>query len=109
MKIRGVPVRHVTDPAPAERVFRFANGATAASLREFHERLAEVSVETVGYHREHYAAWVRDVLGDEPLALRIETYAQTKPAPATLRDILRDLVGSRLDALLAAQADSSSP
>lgn len=96
MKTRGLSIRHVTEPTSPEAAFRFETGATAASLAEFHARLAEVPAGTVAYHRSHFAPWVREVLRDEPLARRLEAYAESGAEPGTLRDILRDLVERRL-------------
>lgn len=107
MKTRGVSVRHVTEPTPPELAFRFANGAVAASLAEFHARLGDLPADVVHHHREHYAAWVRDILRDEPLALRLEAYGSSGADAEALRDVLNDLVGKRLRDLQAQAASSS--
>jgi hypothetical protein len=108
MKIRGVPVRHVTEPTAPEQAFRFENGAVASTLVEFHERLADVPARTLDYHRTHFAPWVREVVRDEPLALRLESYGESGADAETLRDVLRDLVGARLRELAAGDAGPSS-
>lgn len=105
MKTAGLQVRHVSDPAPEEAAFRFSDGSRAASLEEFHARLQSAPADLVAHHRDHYEAWVRDIIRDEPLALRIGAYAEARPEPTTLRDILLDLVGRRLDDWRAASSN----
>ncbi|HEY3273838.1 MAG TPA: alpha-amylase [Methanocella sp.] len=60
---------------PPEKAFRFHNpvvytGFTAYSLDGFGEMLNYVPSDSVAYHlgRDDFAAWLRDVLLDEPLA-----------------------------------------
>jgi hypothetical protein len=80
---------------PPERGFRFQHGPLACSLEEFRIAIAQAPVEVVHYHREHFVPWVRDVLGDEPLARRLEAYAESGAAPDVYREIVVDLVGRR--------------
>ncbi len=103
MKMQGVSLRHVTEPTSLEQAFRFHDGRTAHSLVEFHERLRESPAQLVDDHRDHFAMWVRGILLDVPLALRIESYAKMRPEPETLREILTDLVAGRIRDLKAAE------
>lgn len=80
--------------------FRFQHGVLVRSLREFLDALRVAPVEVVWYHRGHYPAWVRDVLREEPLARRLEAYAESGPAPDVYRDIIADLVANRYAALV---------
>lgn len=98
----------MTDPAPVENAFRFNDGSSARSLEEFHARLGALSLDLVGYHRDHFEAWVREVIRDEPLALRIGDYARARPEPATFRDIVADLVSGRLEQWRAWTASSAN-
>lgn len=101
MKITPTAMRHVSDPVPDEQAFRFQNGAAARSLVEFRDALAASPTWLAWYHREHFVPWVRDVLGDAPLARRIEHYAETGGDPELFRETLRDLATRRIEELRA--------
>lgn len=79
-----------------ERAFRFQTGETAASLPELVAVLRHAPPDTVWFHREHFAAWLREVVRDEALARRFEFYARHPPQPEMLRDILADVVATRV-------------
>lgn len=96
MKIPSPPPQHVESPAPEALAFRFRTGEAARSLREFREALARVDAGTVAYHRAHFVPWLREVLRDDPLARRVESYAEEPRDAAVLREILLDLVDRRL-------------
>lgn len=81
---------------PEDRGFRFQHGPLACSLSEFATALAQAPTGIVYYHREHYVPWVRDVLGDSPLARRLEAYAMAPPAPDVYRETILELVRTRL-------------
>lgn len=102
MKVPSPPPRYVTEPAPEPLGFRFDTGATARSLAEFHERLREAPPQTVWYHRAHFVPWLREVVGDDPLARRVEAYAQDARDAQVLQEILADLVRARVEQLDAA-------
>lgn len=99
MKLPATPPPFVFTPAPSELAFRFADGAQARSLRELADRLPQASTDTVWYHREHIVPWIWHVVGDEPLARRVESYARSGGDPALFHETLRDLVAHRLDQL----------
>lgn len=89
------PERAPPAEVPEEMGFRFQHGPVATSLRDFANALAQAPTSVVHYHRAHYPPWVRDVLGDEPLARRLEQFAQESPAPDVYRDIVVSLVARR--------------
>lgn len=82
---------------PEEFGFRFQHGPVARSLREFASALKQAPTSVVHAHRAHYPPWVRDVLHDEPLARRLEQYAEGGPAPDVYRDIVVSLVARRAE------------
>ena len=49
-------------------------GITTSSLSEFAEKLQTVPVESIVFHfqRDDYQKWIRNVIGDEELASRID-------------------------------------
>lgn len=77
--------------------FRFQHGPSARSLVEFRDVLRGAPVDVVWYHRLHFVPWVRDVLQDEPLARRLEAFAEEGPAPDVYRDIVAGLVARRCE------------
>lgn len=91
---------------PEERGFRFQHGPVARSLLQFRAIVAEAPPHVVFYHREHYAAWLRDILHELPLARRLEAYAQTPPAPDVYREIVLDLVARRVGEMEASAKPS---
>jgi len=94
---------HALDPAREDVAFVFRDGARVRSLAELAARLPLADAETVAYHRAHLVPWVRDVVGDPPLARRLEAYAEPAPAPGTLKEILCALVAQRVETLRAAR------
>lgn len=99
MKMTPTATRHVSDPVSDEQAFRFQNGASARSLVEFRDAIAGSPAWVAWYHREHFVPWVRDVLGDEPLARRLEHYAEAGGEAELFRETLVDLAARRLDEL----------
>lgn len=95
VKVPSPPPR-VVEPVDEGLAFRFSNGATARSLVELEGVLRAAPPGVVWFHREHFVPWVRDVLGDEPLARRFEHYAAAHAAPDALKDVLADLVETRV-------------
>lgn len=104
MKLPRSPPPHAFEPARDEQAFRFRSGASARSLAELEERLREAPPDVVAYHRQHFAPWLREVVGDEPLSRRFEALAEEGAAPDVLRDALCGLVRARLDELRRAGA-----
>lgn len=91
---------------PEERGFRFQHGPVARNLTQFRAIVAEAPPQAVFYHREHFAAWLRDVLHELPLARRLEGYVATPPAPDVYREIVLDLLARRLTELEASAKPS---
>lgn len=104
MKITPTAMRHVSDRVPDERGFHFQNGAVARSLEEFRDAIAGAPAWAVWYHRAHFVPWLAGVLGDEPLARRIEHYAESGGDADLFRETVLDLVRSRVEELRAAAA-----
>jgi hypothetical protein len=99
VKVPRPPPAHARAPASEERAFRFQSGATARSLEEFARAVASEPAAVVNYHRHHYAPWLRDVVGDAPLARRVEAFAEESSAPDAFRDIVAALAQRRLEEL----------
>lgn len=76
-------------PAPRRFFFRSNGGFTgglAGNLSEFHREIRRARADTLHHHLRQgdFSAWVRDVIGDEPLATRlrgIERWCQTEDSP----------------------------
>ncbi len=92
-------IRFTFEPCPEEVAFRFRDGTTARSLSEFRAELARLPAADLHHHRLHFEHWLRDILGDSPLAARVRTYGAGDMPPPTFRDVLVDLVDRRLDTL----------
>lgn len=67
--------RRALTPCAVEHAFRFADGGHARDLGELRRRLQGASPHLVEHHREHYHAWVNDILGDPALARKIQRIA----------------------------------
>ena len=93
--------RHARVPAAEEQAFVFQSGERARSLVELADALGRAPASVVSFHRDHFAAWLTNVVGDEPLARRFTYYARAAPEPDVLRETLRDLVAARLRELPA--------
>jgi len=91
------PPRHAFDPVAEDLAFRLHSGGVARSLEELEARLAEAPAAVAWYHRGHFAPWVRDVVGDEGLARRLEGFAHT-PDPEAYRDAVLGVLRTRLAA-----------
>lgn len=85
-------MRYLTDPCPQEQAFRFQNGAQARSLQEFTHTIDQVPPEVVQYHREHFHHWVKDILGDAPLAERVRAEGQRARDGLELRRTLHSVL-----------------
>jgi hypothetical protein len=101
MKVPTPLPAHALAPVPEERAFRFSNGASARSLAELAGVLRGVPAGVAWFHREHLVPWVRDVVGDEPLARRLDFYAREGGEPDAFHDLLADLLATRVDELRA--------
>jgi hypothetical protein len=72
--------REILSSVPYENGFHFYitigkyTGITANSLSEFSEKLKTIPVESVLFHfqRDDYQKWIRNTIGDEELAARID-------------------------------------
>lgn len=108
MRVPTPPPAHVVEPVEDARAFRFSNGRVARSLAELAAALHEVPAGTAYYHREHLVPWLRDVMGDEPLARRFEHYAREGGEPDAFRDLLADLAANRVEQLRGLAATRSA-
>jgi hypothetical protein len=72
-------VSKILRSVPESQGFRFylaidePTGETAVSLTEFVEKLETIEVQSVNFHypRKDFQKWIREVLGDAELALRL--------------------------------------
>jgi hypothetical protein len=72
-------VSKILRSVPEEKSFHFylaigePTGETAGSLVDFVGKLAAVNVQSVNFHypRKDFQKWIREVLGDAELALRL--------------------------------------
>ena len=98
---------------PREKAFYFFTsvgnytGMSAASLKEFMDRVNDVNVKSLEFHlqRGDFEKWVEDVLQDKDLALEIERLQRFNLTGDALRNQLRAVV-SRRYTRLAAQGSS---
>lgn len=88
--------RSPRDEVAPELAFRFQHGPEARSLAQMRDVLLGAPASVAWYHRGHYAAWVREVLRDDPLARRFEGYAEHAPDADVYREIVLELVERRL-------------
>jgi hypothetical protein len=98
----------VFKPVSGEKAFYFYSdignytGKSAASLKEFAERIEEVDAKSLGFHlqRRDFENWIIEVLKDEMLAkqLRDELRA-TNSKGEDLRKRLHSIVTARLEQL----------
>ena len=97
---------------PESQGFRFylaidePTGETAVSLTEFVEKLETIEVQSVNFHypRKDFQKWIREVLGDAELALRLSKIGRIRlgiRGEALRSEILRT-VQARLTELKAA-------
>lgn len=99
MKVAGVAIHHLADPCPEDKAFFFVDGRRARSLVEFRQALDEIPAFVAGYHRHHFEPWLRDIVGDEPLAERVRQYAEAGGEDAELLRVLREVVARRVEEL----------
>lgn len=104
MRIPASFPRHALEPVDEDRAFRLTSGGAARSLADLAGELRRAPSGAVWFHREHFVPWVRDVVGDEPLARRMDAYARSGADPDVLRDVLADLVSVRVEELRRAAA-----
>ncbi|MEA3201004.1 MAG: hypothetical protein QOE90_2432 [Thermoplasmata archaeon] len=94
-----VPVpapRFVREEAPEAQAFVLHDGRRARSLAQLVDVLAGSPAALAAYHREHFAPWLRDVVGDEPLARRFDFFARQGGDPDALRETLVALGRARV-------------
>jgi hypothetical protein len=79
-------------------------GETAVSLADFAKKMGYVSVQSVNFHfyRKDFEKWIRDVIGDAELALRISRIRVDLKGEALRNEIIR-VVKVRIGKLKAAQ------
>lgn len=75
-------------------------GETAASLANFAKKLGYVNVQSVNFHfyRKDFEKWIRDVIGDIELALRIGRIRVGLQGEALRNEMIR-MVKVRIDEL----------
>lgn len=96
MRIPDPAPRHVRQEAPPEAAFAFQDGQQARDLEQLVDALGRASPAVVWYHREHLVPWLRDVVGDGPLAARFAYYARAGGDADILRETLVALGRARL-------------
>lgn len=96
MRIPDPPPRFVRQEAPDEAAFALQDGQRARDLEQLVDALARASPSVVWYHREHFVPWLRDVVGDAPLAARFAHYAAAGGDAEILRETLVGLGRARL-------------
>jgi hypothetical protein len=91
---------------PFEKGFHFTKadgaytGITAVSLTEFEAKLHTVDVSSIEFHfqRQDFQKWIKDVLGDDELSVRI-SQIKTDFKDEQLRNELLKTVQKRLNEL----------
>lgn len=90
--------RRALTPCAGSDAFRFADGATVRDLSELQHAIAAKSASLVQHHRDQYAPWILQVLGDPALARKVERLADKRrlgndPFKADLLLILDERLG----------------
>jgi len=67
--------RRALTPCAGSDAYRFADGSSVRDLNEFRHAIASKSPSLVQHHRDHYARWLLDILGDPALARKVERLA----------------------------------
>jgi hypothetical protein len=107
-----VLVSKILRNVPESQGFRFylavdePTGETAVSLADFVDKLETIEVQSVNFHypRKDFQKWIREVLGDVELALRLGRIGRVRlgiRGEALRSEILR-IVKARLTELKAA-------
>ena len=98
----------VFKPVPREKAFYFYNdignytGKSAASLKEFAEKIEDVDAKSLGFHlrRGDFENWITEVLKDEELAKQVrDELRSTNSKGEDLRNRLHSIVTARLEQL----------
>ena len=85
---------------PREKAFYFFTsignytGDSAASLKEFMDKINEVNVKSLEFHlyRGDFEKWIADVLEDKDLAIRIGNLREKDYSGGTLRQYLYSIL-----------------
>jgi len=99
---------------PREKAFYFFTsvgnytGTSAASLKEFAERINEVNVKSLEFHlqRGDFEKWVEEVLQDKDLSLEIRRLQKFNLAGDALRNQVNMVVSRRFKRLTSQSASS---
>lgn len=98
--------KYLLAPLPKPRQFRFCDadgfaGQSAASLREFSQRLATAPLESLAYHlaRGDFERWLAEVLCEPDLAHRLRRFAHRNVPGDELRRARADTVAERFEEL----------
>jgi len=94
-----IPTPSPLREAPPAQAFRLRSGEEARSLVQLASALSRASPGDVEFHKAHFPAWLRGVLGDEPLARRFEHYAAAGGDADVLRATLAALARRRAEEL----------
>ena len=92
--------RRALTPCAGSDAFRFADGTMTRDLNEFRHAIATKSASLAHHHREHYGAWLQNVLGDPALARKVERLATRRGIdPASYQAELVAVLDDRLGKL----------
>ena len=92
---------------PREKAFYFFTsignytGESAASLKEFMEKIKDVNVKSLEFHlyRGDFEKWIAEVLQDEELALELKKLQKFNLAGDAIRKEIYTIVSNRLKQL----------
>lgn len=92
---------------PREKAFYFFTsignyiGESAASLKEFLDKIREVNVKSLEFHfyRGDFEKWTAEVLEDKELAEQIGTFRKSSPIGENLKSGLHRILATRYSKL----------
>jgi hypothetical protein len=92
---------------PREKAFYFFTsignyiGKSAASLKEFLEKINEVNVKSLEFHlyRKDFEKWIDETLEDKELAMEIRSLRSLNYSGTMLKDHLHSIVAKRYEKL----------
>lgn len=92
---------------PREKAFYFFTsignytGESAASLKEFVEKIREVNAKSLEFHfyRGDFGKWIAEVLEDEELAEQVRTFRDSSPIREDLKNGLYRILIERYSRL----------
>ena len=92
---------------PREKAFYFFTsignytGESAASLKEFTEKISEVNMKSIVFHfcRGDFEKWISEVLEDGELAQQIGVFRKSSPVEEELKSELHRILSRRYSSL----------